>query len=109
MRPVRGHVLIVGGGNPTLSKARALGVHTTLFQQISNAPSQLSLVDRAVIFDFRRVDEACALAEAINKIEKIDAVVSFTELGLEPASAIGESLGCACNPLAPVTSILIAP
>jgi biotin carboxylase len=97
------HVLMVGGHSDTVARIASLGVEITLFQLPAMVSSeQATLARRLVSFDYRRPEESLALARAFHEVCPFDAVVSFTEYGLENAARIAEALGVAGNPHAPV-------
>ncbi|HWI65922.1 MAG TPA: ATP-grasp domain-containing protein [Symbiobacteriaceae bacterium] len=98
------HVLIVGGWNEILQKAAALPLTFVLFQKAELLTDlQVNLAQHVSVFDYGDSARAVEHAESLHRVRPFDAVVSFTEYGLEPAARIAERLGVRGNPLRPVT------
>ncbi|HEU4965067.1 MAG TPA: ATP-grasp domain-containing protein [Bacilli bacterium] len=97
------HMLIIGGWDEMMQRASNLPVTITLFQKEELATgSQRQLADRVFLFDYESIEETILSARALHEEQPIDAVVSFTEFGLEPAAYVKELLGIKGNPLFPV-------
>lgn len=93
------HILIVGGRDSSISKASELGLEITLFQlDRIISPYQRRHAHRLEVFDFQNHEEALSRARKIHAVHPFDAVASFWELALLPASLIGEALSLPCNP-----------
>jgi biotin carboxylase len=89
-----GHVLVVGGRDHTLDKIEKLGVRYSMMQVPSLVNErQRGGATRYAVLDYRDHAEALALARAWHAADPFDAVVSFTEHGLEPASRCAADLG----------------
>ena len=97
------HVLIVGGWNEILQKAAALPIMTSFFQKAELLTDlQVNLAQHISVFDYGNAEAAVGQAMLLHRARPFDAVVSFTEYGLEPAAQIRERLGLRGNPMAPV-------
>ena len=98
-----GHVLVVGGRDHTLDKIERLGARYAMMQIPSLVnPRQYIRASRYAVMDYTRHDETLAVARAWHEVDPFDAVVSFTEYGLEPASLVAAALGVAGDNLAAV-------
>ncbi|MEO6701671.1 MAG: ATP-grasp domain-containing protein, partial [Jatrophihabitantaceae bacterium] len=87
-----GNLLLVGGNDEVLGKARDLGLRVLLLQHPDRVtPSQYELADQLYPVDFTDWDEVQAL---LNRLApEVSAAVSLTEAGLECASRIVDLLG----------------
>jgi biotin carboxylase len=107
--PIRGegltHILIIGGLGPTVTSATSLSpsLELTMFQKAElYSPVQAALMNRTYVFDYSDAEESMALARELHARHRLDAIVSFTEYGQEPAALIQHALGIVGNPLRPV-------
>lgn len=92
------HVLLIGGRDSGLNWDTEQQIHFTLIQQ----PDQLSEYqrERATLVLTADIADLPSYRETIERLHRqrpFDAVVSFTELGLLPASELGKRLGIAHN------------
>lgn len=90
------HVLVVGGVDFMIDKVEKLGLRYSMVQLpelVSDRHLRGAL--RYAVIDYRNLDEVLAVARAWHSIDPFDAVVSFTEYGLEPASRCARELGVA--------------
>jgi biotin carboxylase len=93
---MRKHVLMVGGVAFMLDKVETLGLRCSMVQLpelVSDRHAQRAA--RYAVIDYRDHTELLAVASAWHAIDPFDAVVSFTEYGLEPASRCARELGVA--------------
>lgn len=97
------HILVVGGRDHTLDKIEALGVRYSMMQipRLVN-PRQYERAARYAVMDYQCHEETLAVARAWHDRDAFDAVVSFTEYGLEPASRCAAELGVPGDNLAAV-------
>jgi biotin carboxylase len=96
----RKHLLLVGGADPSLIKARRLGLDVTFFQLPKEiTPAAIENSTRLVPMDYTDLPAAVSVAKALHGTHPVDATCSFTEFGLLTASTIGEALGVRCNPV----------
>ncbi|WP_223874750.1 ATP-grasp domain-containing protein [Salinispora oceanensis] len=80
-----------------------MGVRYSMLQTpIRVNERQYGGAQRYAVMDYERLDETLALARAWHGVDPFDAVVSFTEYGLEPASRVAADLGVAGDNLAAV-------
>lgn len=94
---------MIGGYDVNMATVRSVGVTLTLFQKNAMvSPLQARTAERLFAFNYEDAEEALALAREVHARHPIDAVVSFTEMGLETAGLIRDRLGIAGNPLFPV-------
>jgi len=97
------HLLVVGDQDSSAVKAASLGVDVTLFQLPRlGSPKQIAAACRTLVFDFEALDESLAFAHAVHARQPFDAVISFWELALLPATAVAEALNVPGNPMRPV-------
>ncbi|MGW4702796.1 ATP-grasp domain-containing protein [Streptomyces sp. NPDC004285] len=88
------HILLVGGRGHELPKAAALGVRHSMVQVPERASDeQAALAVRYAVLDYRNLDELLALVRDWHATDPFDAVLSFTEYGLDPASRVARDLG----------------
>lgn len=88
------HILVVGGRDHTLDRIERLGVRYSMTQiPVLVNPRQYERAARYAVCDYRDHAELLALARAWHAVDPFDAVVSFTEYGLEPASRCAVELG----------------
>jgi biotin carboxylase len=97
------HILLVGGRDHTLDRVESLGARYSMVQipELVN-PRQYRRACRYAVMDYTDVAELLGLARAWHAADQFDAVVSFTEYGLEPASLCARELGIAGDNLAAV-------
>lgn len=94
------HVLVVGGLDHTLEKLERLGVGYSMMQIPARVSDrQVHRARRLCIMDYRDMEEVLLLARAWHACDPFDAVISFTEYGLEPASRVAIDLGIPGNNL----------
>ncbi|MDT0391745.1 ATP-grasp domain-containing protein [Streptomyces dubilierae] len=88
------HVLLVGGPGSELDKLDRLGVRFSMMQ-IPERVTARQYTDAAhyAVLDYRDFDEVLAVARAWHSVDPFDAVASFTEYGLRPASRVARELG----------------
>ncbi|MCG3462479.1 ATP-grasp domain-containing protein [Xenorhabdus bovienii] len=88
------HLLIVGGRDHTLDKVEKLGVRYSMLQipELVNK-RQFENAERYAVMDYENLDEVLSIARAWHYLDPFDAVVSFTEYGLMPASQCAIDLG----------------
>ncbi|WP_433261044.1 ATP-grasp domain-containing protein [Actinosynnema sp. CS-041913] len=99
----RKHVLVVGGPSTILPKLAALGLRHSMVQLPELVrPEQYAAAERYGVLDYRVEAELAAVSRAWHAVDPFDAVVSFTEYGLEPASRTAADLGVAGDNLAAV-------
>ncbi|MFY1583646.1 ATP-grasp domain-containing protein [Micromonospora sp. WMMD734] len=90
------HVLVVGGVDFMIDKVEKLGLRYSMVQLPELVSDRhLQGARRFAVIDYRDSDEVLAVARAWHSIDPFDAVVSFTEYGLEPASRCARELGVA--------------
>lgn len=99
----RKHILVVGGRDHTLDKIERLTARYSMMQipGLVNR-RQYERAARYAVMDYRNQSEVLAVARAWHSVDPFDAVVSFTEYGLEPASRCAADLGVAGDNLAAV-------
>lgn len=88
------HVLLVGGRGHELTKVRNLGLRYSMIQ----IPERVTDEQRAgavhyAVADYRDLPAILPIARSWHEADRFDAVVSFTEYGLEPASRCATALG----------------
>lgn len=94
------HVLVVGGLDHTLDRLEKLGVRYSMMQIPARVTDkQIRHASRFVVMDYQDMDEAVLIARAWHSRDPFDAVVSFTEYGLHPASQCAIELGIPGNNL----------
>ncbi|NHR05535.1 ATP-grasp domain-containing protein [Chromobacterium haemolyticum] len=90
------HVLVVGGLNHTLDRLEQLGARYSMMQIPERVNErQYSAAARYAVMDYEDMEEVLLLARAWHAKDPFDAVVSFTEYGLHPASQCAIELGVA--------------
>jgi biotin carboxylase len=90
------HVLLVGGRAHNVERLVRAGVEYSLVQLPALADDQHARGARHhALLDYRSQAELLAVARAWHAQDPFDAVVSFTEYGLEPASRCAAALGVA--------------
>jgi len=100
---MRKHLLLVGGRDHTLDRVESLGARYSMVQipELVN-PRQYRQAARYAVMDYTNVGELLGLARAWHAADPFDAVASFTEYGLEPASLCAIELGIAGDNLTAV-------
>ena len=97
------HVLLIGGRGHELPKVRGLGLRYSMIQVPERASEQQSAgAENYTVLDYRRLDDVVPVARAWHAADPFDAVLSFTEYGLEPASRCAIDLRVAGDNLAAV-------
>ncbi|EFL31704.1 phosphoribosylglycinamide synthetase [Streptomyces viridochromogenes DSM 40736] len=97
------HVLLVGGPGSELDKLDRLGVRFSMMQIPERvAARQYTSAAHYAVLDYRDLDEVLAVARAWHCVDPFDAVASFTEYGLYPASRVARELGIAGDNLTAV-------
>jgi biotin carboxylase len=77
-----------------VDKVRALGLRYSMVQLPELVDAEhYRAAQRYAVIDYRDLDEVLSIARAWHAIDPFDAVVSFTEYGLEPASRCARDLG----------------
>jgi biotin carboxylase len=100
---IKKHLLVIGGLDHTLSKIEKMGVHYSMMQIPARVNErQVTGARRYAVMDYQDLPKTLALARAWHAIDPFDAVVSFTEYGLEPASRCAAELGVAGDNLGAV-------
>lgn len=103
----RPRVLIVGGGQEHVRKARELGMDVVLAQfPDAYDRGHWPYVDQALLLDYGDVDRLLPLARALHEAYPFRAAVSLFELGLLPAARINEALGLGGESVATVELLL---
>ena len=88
------HVLVVGGLDHTLDKLDQLGIRYSMMQTLARVNErQYRAATRYAVMDYEDMEEVLLLARAWHARDPFDAVVSFTEYGLHPASQCAIDLG----------------
>jgi biotin carboxylase len=88
------HVLLVGGRGHELPKVERLGLRYSMVQTPERATAgQRAGAVRYQVLDYRDPGAVLPVARAWHAADPFDAVVSFTEYGLEPASRCALALG----------------
>ncbi|MEU4878360.1 ATP-grasp domain-containing protein [Streptomyces sp. NPDC021608] len=88
------HVLLVGGPGSELDKLEKLGVRYSMMQIPERVSErQFASASHYAVLDYRNLDEVLAVARAWHSVDPFDAVASFTEYGLYPASRCAQALG----------------
>ncbi|MGW4271639.1 ATP-grasp domain-containing protein [Streptomyces seoulensis] len=87
-------VLLIGGVDAHVDRFTALGVKVVLIQHPDKVTEhQMRAVDVLVVVDYTDWDTVRPYAEAARAVHGVDAVVSLTEPGLNPASRLGDLFG----------------
>lgn len=87
-------VLLVGGTDTHLDRAKELGLTVVLVQHPDKITSfQTGAADALLMVDYTDWDTLAPLAEAARRIWDIEAVISLTEAGLENAARLRERFG----------------
>ncbi|MFG2758454.1 hypothetical protein [Streptomyces wuyuanensis] len=103
----RPRVLIVGGGQEHVRKARELGMDVVLAQfPDAYARGHWPYVDQALLLDYRDIDRLLPAARALHEAYPFQAAVSLFELGLLPAARVNEELGLRGESVATVELLL---
>ncbi|MBD0707070.1 MULTISPECIES: ATP-grasp domain-containing protein [unclassified Streptomyces] len=90
------HILLIGGPGHDVPKATALGLRHSVVQIPQRASEeQRASAARYAVQDYRDLDALLPLVRDWHEAEPFDAVLSFTEYGLEPASRVAIDLGIA--------------
>jgi biotin carboxylase len=90
------HVLAIGGRNSTVDKLEKLGLRFSMVQIPGWVDErQYANAERYAIADYEDPGELFALSRAWHQIDPFDAVVTFTEYGLENTSRCAIDLGIA--------------
>ncbi|WP_228717988.1 ATP-grasp domain-containing protein [Kitasatospora acidiphila] len=88
------HVLFIGGRGHELPKAQRLGLRYSMIQIPERVDEQQAAGARHyAVLDYTRLDRILPVVRAWHAADPFDAVVSFTEYGLEPASRCAIELG----------------
>ncbi|HEY3606276.1 MAG TPA: ATP-grasp domain-containing protein [Pseudonocardiaceae bacterium] len=97
------HVLLVGGRGHELPKVHGLGLRYSMIQipeRVTEAQS--AGASHYAVLDYRDLDRILPTIRAWHAEDPFDAVLSFTEYGLEPASRCAIELGLAGDNLTAV-------
>ncbi|MGW2213015.1 ATP-grasp domain-containing protein [Streptomyces sp. NPDC001781] len=87
-------VLLIGGVDAHVDRFTALGVRVVLIQHPDKVTEhQMRAVDVLLVVDYTDWDTVRPYAEAARAVHGVDAVVSLTEPGLNPASRLGDLFG----------------
>ncbi|PRH79876.1 carboxylase [Streptomyces solincola] len=87
-------VLLIGGVDAHLERYAALGVKVVLIQHPDKVTAyQTRAADVLLVVDYTDWDTVRPFAEAAHAVYRVDAVVSLTEPGLNPASRLGDLFG----------------
>lgn len=87
-------VLLIGGVDAHLERFKALGVTVVLIQHPDKVTGyQTRAADVLLVVDYTDWDVVRPFAEAARAVYGVDAVVSLTEPGLNPASRLGDLFG----------------
>ncbi|WP_432021042.1 ATP-grasp domain-containing protein [Streptomyces sp. 1222.5] len=87
-------VLLIGGVDAHVDRFTALGVKIVLIQHPDKVTEhQMRAVDVLLVVDYTDWDTVRPYAEAARAVHGVDAVVSLTEPGLNPASRLGDLFG----------------
>ncbi|MEV4920273.1 ATP-grasp domain-containing protein [Streptomyces tirandamycinicus] len=87
-------VLLIGGVDAHLERFKALGVTVVLIQHPDKVTGyQTGAADVLLVVDYTDWDVVRPFAEAARAVYGVDAVVSLTEPGLNPASRLGDLFG----------------
>lgn len=97
------HVLAIGGRNSTVDKLEKLGLRFSMVQIPGWVDErQYTSAERFAVLDYEDLDELLALCQRWHRMDPFDAVVTFTEYGLENTSRCAIDLGIAGDNLAAV-------
>lgn len=95
-------LVMVGGWTEVYAKAKQVGFDLTVIQSKEELkPGDLPLIDQLVTH-YMEAPQVVEIAAFLHAQQPFHAAVSFQELGIVNAATIGERLGLAANPLAPV-------
>lgn len=87
-------VLLIGGVDVHLERFKALGVRVVLVQHPDKVTAfQTRTADVTLIVDYTDWDTVLPFAEAARTVYGVDAVVSLTEPGLNPAARLADLFG----------------
>ncbi|WP_405778586.1 ATP-grasp domain-containing protein [Streptomyces sp. NBC_00859] len=87
-------LLLVGGTDRHLDRAKELGARVVLFQHPDKLTArQKELADTLLVVDYTDWEAVRPLAVAAHRLHRFDAVVSLTEGGLAAAARLREQLG----------------
>ncbi|MFJ9810790.1 ATP-grasp domain-containing protein [Streptomyces sp. NPDC101158] len=87
-------VLLIGGVDAHVERYTALGVKVVLIQHPDKVTDyQVRAADVLLVVDYTDWDVVRPFAEAARAVYGVDAVVSLTEPGLNPASRLGDLFG----------------
>ncbi|MFJ9829535.1 ATP-grasp domain-containing protein [Streptomyces sp. NPDC101160] len=87
-------VLLIGGVDAHVERLTALGVKVVLIQHPDKVTDyQVRAADVLLVVDYTDWDVVRPFAEAARAVYGVDAVVSLTEPGLNPASRLGDLFG----------------
>lgn len=101
----RKHVLAIGGRNSTVDKLEKLGLRFSMVQIPGWVDErQYTSAERFAVLDYENLDELLTLCRAWHRLDPFDAVVTFTEYGLENTSRCAIDLGIAGDNL---TAVLV--
>lgn len=96
------NMVMIGGWTDIFEKTKALGFALTLVQKKGNIkPRDFELADQVITSDLNHASVPELLA-SLHAAKPFDVVLSFQELGMLNAAVVGDRLGIASNPLAPV-------
>jgi len=97
------HVLLVGGPGHEVPKVRRLGLRYSMIQIPARANEEhAAAAENYAVLDYRRLEDILPVVRAWHAADPFDAVLSFTEYGLEPASRCAIELGIAGDNLSAV-------
>ena len=92
----RPRVLVIGGKQQHVRKARELGLDVVYAQFPDEYDrGHWPYVDQALLLDYGDIDRLLPLARALHEAHPFQTAVSLFELGLLPAARINEALGLA--------------
>jgi biotin carboxylase len=90
----RKHILLIGGRGHELGKVDKLGLRYSMIQIPERAGERQSTgAQHYAVADYRRIGDILPIARTWHAADPFDAVASFTEYGLEPASRCAIDLG----------------
>ncbi|MFC5215361.1 ATP-grasp domain-containing protein [Streptomyces coerulescens] len=99
-------VLLLGGKDATVKKAKALGLGVVLIQHPERMTAyQQALADCVLVDDYTQWPTALRLTEEAFRRWRPEAIVSLTEAGLEPAARLCELYEVPGTPLEVVTRL----
>lgn len=97
------HILLTGGPGHELKKVQKLGLRYSMVQIPERVTEeQAAGAQHYAVADYRRLEEILPIVRRWHGADPFDAVASFTEYGLEPASRCAIDLGIPGDNLAAV-------